>query len=124
MLLLQAVLMFQLAVGMYSPGAQAAPLASPPPGTVFEHCPDHFARIAPGTHANPTAPAASAYARDLLKKHDCCRTPGCQCHGAFTAVSTEPTVPGSIAVSARVLLGAQAPVADWRSDESLRPPIA
>jgi hypothetical protein len=116
--------MFQLAVGMYWPGARAAPMASPPPGTVVEHCPDHFARLAPGAHANPTAPAASTYARDLLKKHDCCSTPGCQCHGAFTAVSTELTVPGSIAVAAWVLPGAQAPAADWRSDESLRPPIA
>jgi hypothetical protein len=122
--LLHVVLMFQLAMGMYWPAAQALPMSPPPSDASAGHCPEHSAARAPQIHADRTAPAAGAHTGDLLKKHDCCRTPGCQCQGAFAAMSSEFTLEGSIAVSDGVTPLDPAPVADWRSDESLRPPIA
>jgi hypothetical protein len=123
-LLLNIALMFQLAFGMYWQGAQAAPMPATPAAPSAEHCAGHPTSLAPPTHLDRAASGGRADASHSPKKHDCCRTPGCQCQGTFTAMSSDAPLSGGITVAARVLPPVRAPAAHWRSDESLRPPIA
>jgi hypothetical protein len=121
---LYVVLMFQLAIGMHWPAALAVPLPTPASGVSAGHCPMHPAALAPEERAVRTVRAARTGSHDLLRKHECCRTPGCQCQCAFPAMSAEPTLLDHVPASAAVVPCEAAPAANWRSDESLRPPIA
>jgi hypothetical protein len=105
-----AVLLFQLAVGMNWPVAQAAPVPQHDQsgGMQMAHCPEHDS-------SHPPQP---------LAKHACCRAAGCQCHCAFTLGVTGPTGLRIVVSSGYLLPALEARVSTARPDQFFRPPIA
>jgi hypothetical protein len=122
-----AQLMLQLAIGLQGQVARA--LAPPPErqmnGMEAGHCPGHASVDSTIDEGGGAGKSTSAPSSDNpAKKHDCCRSLGCQCHCAQT-----PGVLGSTrsraAFSAWTLVpvfDAQPPVT--RTNELFRPPIA
>lgn len=121
--LLYAVLIFQLAVGMHWPLAQAGSLPEPLPTTsaAAQLCPEHATRV-----HTPTVSSTHhvlPHQQTSQKKHDCCRSAGCQCHCTFTPASDAIDV--SVALTSAYLLPAlDLRAATERPDELFRPPIA
>ena len=120
-----ALLMLQLALPWQAAHASAPP-EHPMSGREAGQCPGHqstdstidkggvygASTSAPSSHDNPA------------KKHDCCRSLGCQCHSAQSPGALNPP-PTRVIFSSSDLLptfDAQRPVA--RTAEFFRPPIA
>jgi hypothetical protein len=127
--MLQAVLVFQLAVGMQLPMAHASVLLGHEAVSVdAEPCPEH-ASLEPASQA-PTVGAVHAegssarHRESPFKTHDCCRSVGCQCHCMYTPSICRVTVVGVVTASAHLLPSAVARVTAARLDQIFRPPIA
>jgi hypothetical protein len=124
-LLIQAVLVFQLALGMQWSVAHAASTPQQSPGSPAEDCPFHAAPAkAPAVQPLRAAPVSHSASdqHEPRHQHDCCHSASCQCHGAFAVMSCELTSLNISFVSNRPAL-VDVPLATWRLDECLRPPI-
>jgi len=131
MLILQAVLVFQLAVGMALPAAYA-PVSRHEAGNVrAEHCPEH-ASLDENLKAGDAETAPLGGSSDRVsaeqgkpdKTHDCCRSSGCQCHCTYTPTIMSDPLATLVVASALPLPLAGTCVTSARPDQLFRPPIA
>jgi hypothetical protein len=131
MLILQAVLVFQLTVGMALPAAHAS-VSSHEAGNVrAERCPEH-ASLDENLKAGDAETAPLGGSSDRVsaeqgkpdKAHDCCRSAGCQCHCTYTPMIMSGPVATLVVASAVHLPLADRCVTSARPDQLFRPPIA
>jgi hypothetical protein len=125
--LIYAVLVFQLAVGMHWPLAQAASVREQvhSSNAEAEHCPEH-ASLGKGIYAGQHAGSADrvpSHSQNPLQKHDCCRSAGCQCYCTY-APGIADLAGLRIVKSGYFLPALDSRVATTRPDEFFRPPIA
>jgi hypothetical protein len=108
------LLIFQLAVGMAWPLAEAGmPARQPVPMNHVEHC--------QGDHGQTDQGKAQ---QQQPRKHDCCRSMGCQCLCAYTpAIADQSDLCGPIE-STLLVPAVETPITTARLDELFRPPIA
>jgi hypothetical protein len=123
-----ALVIFQLAIGLQWQTAQA--VVAPPEremnGMGAGDCPDHSSRDSRADQERSTGTPTSAPPshHTPANKHDCCRSPGCQCHCAQSPGMLDLPRAGRDLSPAlqQPILDARPPVT--RSNELFRPPIA
>lgn len=124
-----AVLVFQLAVGMFWGSAQAAQYAelAHPGAVASEGCPDHASGARRGAALSHSSKALTVASHQQLpvKKHDCCRSLSCQCHcsgTAFLCLGLPNTT--DVGPSDPLLPVLQASLVTARPENLFKPPIA
>lgn len=129
--ILYAVLVFQLAVGMHLPIAQAIASASDGPaaqviGSSAPACPEHAAKVATPRAAHVSAVTGSgAHAQQSpLNRHSCCNSVGCQCHCSYTPVAPDLTAFSTVVGFSYLIPASEPRIASTRLHELFRPPIA
>lgn len=127
-LVIVAVLVFQLAIGLHWQMMHAAVLPAQLQAAgaeAAEHCPAHQAKP-PGSaeaHGATVSPHAASLHHGAGHQHECCLSPGCQCHCAQSPMSvglrvTRLVTPATVSP----VLDARTPTT--RANELFRPPIA
>lgn len=115
------LVMFQLAIGLQWKQAQAGAAAGE---VAAGHCAAHaHAAVGKATRLGGGVSSASSTQQIPGTQHDCCRSPGCQCHCVQTPVMTALTLGSPALSSARrvPVFDARLPVA--RTNQLFRPPI-
>jgi hypothetical protein len=127
-----AVLVFQVAVGMYLPTARALSMQRQPPltGASAPHCPEHSGEqvgsAAAGVRASHAASSERmpAHPQSPLKKHACCAAAECQCHCTAAPMNCDLASVTVVVVTVPPLPALAMRAVPWRLDQSFRPPIA
>jgi hypothetical protein len=128
--MLQAVLVFQLAVGMELPAAHASVSPGHERGSAgAKRCPEHaspgkgsMASDARAVLAAGSSVRVAFHHESPIKTHDCCRSVGCQCHCTYS--SALATVVGAVVAWPHLLPPADVRVTTPRPGTLFRPPIA
>lgn len=128
-----AVLVFQVAVGMYLPTARALSMQRQLPLTSAraQHCSEHSSREQVGSAgASVRASQAAlsermpAHPQSPLKRHTCCGAAECQCHCAAAPMNCDLASVAVVVVTVPPLPALAMRAVPWRLDQSFRPPIA
>lgn len=129
-LLLQAVLVFQFAIGMDPPVAQASvfPHQQEASGVGAEPCPHHIVlglahQALNSADAHNTAYYGRSHHAAPGGTHDCCRSAACQCHCAYIPAVGDAVVV-TMAASPQPPPCARVTANATRPDDLFRPPIA
>jgi len=127
--IISALLMFQLAIGLQWPVAQAV-VTQPQQqmdGLGEGHCPTHSPKdssIEQGRRSAGAPMSAPSSHHHPAGKHDCCHSLGCQCHCAQSPMALARTLVRPVPSASVLLPILHARPSVARPSELFRPPIA